>query len=87
MVADWESVMFQFFLKSLIASFVVLTLQASAQEPYSALPDGPGKELVEAVCVACHETDIIYSSTGYTNNEWRNLFSRMIDLPFGLFDD
>jgi len=87
MVADWESVMFQFFLKSLIASLVVLTLQASAQEPYSALPDGPGKELVEAVCVACHETDIIYSSTGYTNNEWRNLFSRMIDLPEELASD
>lgn len=52
-----------------------------AQEALSGLPDGPGKQLVEAACVACHETDIIYSSTGYTHEQWKRLTSRMIALP------
>ena len=45
------------------------------------LPDGHGKELVQAACVACHLTDLISNSTGYTNEQWRNVMSKMIDLP------
>ena len=45
------------------------------------LPDGQGKELVEAACVACHELELIASSAGYTNEQWRHLMSKMIDLP------
>ncbi|HEY5623868.1 MAG TPA: cytochrome C [Gammaproteobacteria bacterium] len=60
---------------------LLVALPIYAQEPLSALPDGAGKELVEAACVACHETDIIFSSTGFTHEGWRDLWSRMIDLP------
>jgi virginiamycin B lyase len=45
------------------------------------LPDGQGKELVEAACVACHELELISGSAGYTNEQWRHLMSKMIDLP------
>ena len=37
--------------------------------------------MLEAACVACHETDIIFSSTGYTHDQWQHLIGRMIDLP------
>jgi virginiamycin B lyase len=68
-------------LRFLVAALLIVSLPTNAQEQLMALPDGPGKELVEAACVACHETDIIYSSAGYTHDQWRHLFSRMIDLP------
>ena len=62
-------------------------LSAQAQKPLGALPDGSGKELVEAACVACHETDIIFSSTGYTHDRWQHLIAKMIDLPEPLASD
>ncbi len=65
----------------LIAILVFFGFQANAQMQLAALPDGPGKELVEATCVACHETDIIYSSNGYTHAQWSYLVDGMIDLP------
>jgi len=53
----------------------------SAQAQMPELPDGAGKELVQAACVACHLTDLISTSNGYTNEQWRHLMSKMIDLP------
>jgi virginiamycin B lyase len=44
------------------------------------LPAGEGKELVEAVCAACHPTDQITRSSGYTPEGWRELILTMIDL-------
>ncbi len=64
-----------------IAILLTVSLPAYAQSPLDSLPDGPGRELVEAACVACHETDVIWSSTGYTHDQWSDLASRMIDLP------
>ena len=65
----------------LVALLFSIGLPAHAQKQLSALPDGSGKELVEAACVACHETDIIFSSTGYTHDQWQHLIGKMIDLP------
>jgi virginiamycin B lyase len=56
---------------------------AQAQE----LPDSPGKELVSATCVACHEIELIPLSEGYTHEQWRYLISKMIDLPEPLSGD
>ncbi len=67
--------------------FFSISLSAHAQNQLTGLPDGPGKELVEAACVACHETDIIWSSTGFTHERWRYLTSKMIDLPDPLAQD
>ena len=71
----------------LVAAAMAGSLSANAQEPLTALPDGAGKELVEAACVACHQTDIIYSSTGYTHERWRFVVDTMIDLPEPLVSD
>ena len=76
--------MFQLSPRLLIALLFCASLPAQAQRALDTLPDGPGKELVEAACVACHQTDIIFSSTGYTHDQWRHLMSRMIDLPDAL---
>jgi virginiamycin B lyase len=53
---------------------------AAAQSEASRLPDGPGKELVEAVCTACHQTSQITRSSGYTRAAWQELIGTMIDL-------
>ena len=79
--------MFQLSPRLLIGLLFLVGLPGYAQSPLGGLPDGPGKELVEAACVACHETDVIYSSTGYTHDQWRRLTSRMIDLPDPLASD
>ncbi len=79
--------MFQLSPRLLIGLLFFFGLPGYAQSPLGGLPDGSGKELVEAACVACHETDVIYSSTGYTHDQWRRLTSRMIDLPDPLASD
>ena len=55
---------------------------ASAQGPApgAALPAGPGKELVEGVCTACHQPREIVRSMGYTREGWKELIATMIDL-------
>ena len=45
-----------------------------------ALPEGPGKDLVQGICTACHQTREIERSMGYTKEGWRELTSTMIDL-------
>ncbi len=68
--------------RPLIVMLLALGLPALAQaQAGRELPDGPAKELVEAACVACHETNLIVNSNGYTNERWRYLMSKMIDLP------
>lgn len=54
----------------------VLTLPTSAL----ALPEGEGRETVEAVCSACHAVNLIERSSGYSREHWRFLASTMIDL-------
>src|ERR687891_1307444 len=53
---------------------------AQAQSQASELPEGGGKELVEAVCTACHQTNQITRSSGYTREDWQELTSTMVDL-------
>lgn len=44
------------------------------------LPDGEGREMVEATCGACHNTRFIENSLGYSEDGWRELIATMIDL-------
>ncbi len=44
------------------------------------LPEGAGREQVEAVCTACHHTKQITRSSGYSAEGWRELTATMIDL-------
>lgn len=57
-------------------------LAAALCHPYAALalPEGEGRETVEAVCAACHGVNLIERSSGYTHEEWDFLISTMIDL-------
>ena len=58
-------------------------LAASAQAPKQpplAMPDGPGKELVEGVCSGCHQVREIDRSLGYSRAGWGELTATMIDL-------
>jgi virginiamycin B lyase len=44
------------------------------------LPDGESRDLVESVCTACHQTNQITRSSGYSQDGWRELTGTMIDL-------
>jgi virginiamycin B lyase len=59
--------------------------QGQGMQP-AALPDGPGKNLVEGICVACHQTNLITGSTGYTQEDWHYLIGRMINLSEPIAD-
>jgi virginiamycin B lyase len=47
----------------------------------AALPDGPGKEMVQGLCSSCHGVNMITGSTGYTQERWQDLISTMVKLP------
>ena len=68
---------------SIAAFAVVLVLTpvgASAQPRQANLPDGVGKDLVEGLCTGCHSANQIVRSSGYTEEEWAEHFSNMVDL-------
>src|ERR1700680_3217134 len=46
-----------------------------------ALPDGAGKEIVQAQCTKCHALGLIANSGGYTRQGWDELFGTMVALP------
>ncbi len=61
----------------------LLPLSANAQQakaPPPTLPDGPGKDLVQGICTACHTPREILQSMGYTKDNWKELIATMIDL-------
>jgi virginiamycin B lyase len=63
-------------------AFALAASAAQAQAPGKPanLPEGAGKALVEGACVACHQTDMIARSSGYTAAGWKELTGTMIDL-------
>ncbi|HSG35737.1 MAG TPA: hypothetical protein VLA37_14495, partial [Sphingomonadaceae bacterium] len=66
---------------SVAAIFLALVpVLAAAQGKPSRLPDGDGKDRVEAVCTACHQAREILNSSGYGREGWKELTSTMIDL-------
>jgi virginiamycin B lyase len=65
---------------SLVGAALAVLLPAQAQSQGAGLPEGEGREVVEAVCTACHQTNQITRSSGYTAEHWRELAGTMIDL-------
>lgn len=61
-------------------AIVLLLLGFQLASPAHALPDGPGRDLVEAECGSCHGTNRIERSSGYSRDGWRFLVSTMVDL-------
>jgi virginiamycin B lyase len=45
------------------------------------LPDGPGKEILQATCMKCHGANLIVNSGGYTRQGWVELFTTMVTVP------
>ncbi len=70
--------MISFFTAGLFAT--VAPVAASAQSQLAKLPDGLGKDTVEALCTGCHQTNQITRSSGYTREGWQELTGTMIDL-------
>jgi virginiamycin B lyase len=72
---------------------VTLTVALTGQEPQAGrgagrggrgnvqLPDGDGRDTVNATCGACHGLNMITGAAGYTRDGWRDLISTMIRLP------
>ena len=68
-------------LKPLITVMVALVpLPAAAQGKPSGLPEGAGKERVEALCMRCHQAREILNSSGYTREGWKELIGTMLNL-------
>ncbi len=65
-----------------VISWLLVPVAALGQSsrPAPKLPDGAGKELVQSVCTACHDTRQITRSSGYTQAHWKELTGTMIDL-------
>jgi virginiamycin B lyase len=53
---------------------------AMAQGKASGLPEGAGRERVEALCLTCHQAREIIAASGYTREGWKELTGTMIDL-------
>jgi cytochrome c5 len=62
-----------------VKSLALITFAAiaAAQSPPPALPEGPGKELVEAVCTACHSLERVVAKRA-TKAEWQDKVLEML---------
>src|SRR5438046_4079373 len=67
----------------LLAVFMSLPGIACAQQQRGQavqLPEGHGKELVEANCATCHRLSLV-ANAGYSEKDWQEVFSSMVKLP------
>lgn len=62
---------------ALIVFPVALLVTTAAQSPPPQLPEGPGKELVEAVCTACHSLERVVAKRA-TKAEWQDKVLEML---------
>src|SRR5262245_65039046 len=67
----------------MVAAFLCSVLPTRSQTP---LPEGPGKHMVEAVCVQCHELSTV-TRAGYSEEGWRNNLRMMINVGATLPED
>ena len=45
------------------------------------LPEGAGREHVQATCTRCHGLNMIANSWGYTKDGWQDRIATMVKLP------
>jgi hypothetical protein len=64
-------------LKSVIPLLVGLAVIVAGQAPSPALPEGPGKELVEVVCTECHTLERVIAKRA-TKAEWQDKVLEML---------
>jgi virginiamycin B lyase len=61
--------------------FAAHTVQAQRGGGQVTLPEGPGRDVVQARCVSCHALNQITGAAGYTENGWKHVIDSMIELP------
>jgi cytochrome c5 len=61
----------------LVGLAVIVAGRSSGQAPDPSLPDGPGKELVQAVCTACHTLERVIAKRA-TKAEWQDKVLEML---------
>jgi virginiamycin B lyase len=69
---------------SLAAAFLCALFPVAAQAQRGQavnLPEGPGREVVQASCTACHGLNQITGAAGYNQEGWRHLIDSMVALP------
>lgn len=59
---------------------ISILLFAVSTQSAIALPDGDGREAVQAMCSSCHAVSRIESSMGYSREHWMALMDTMVDL-------
>jgi len=72
-----------FAVATLVCSAVVPATGQRGQGTPATLPDGNGRELVQALCSTCHPVSTITNSGGFTREGWEGLFKSMVDVPSG----
>lgn len=55
-------------------------VNAQPNMPVGELPEGPGKALVQAVCLTCHPVFQIMGTAGYDAEGWKHVMEGMVDL-------
>jgi virginiamycin B lyase len=68
---------------TLVAALLCATFPATAQAQRGQvnLPEGLGREVVQASCTACHGLNMITGAAGYSEERWRYLIESMVALP------
>lgn len=71
------------FLFPILTIGLISTTATAQRSPAGGLPEGPGKELVEAACTSsCHSASTILRSAGYdTPERWKEVSASMMILP------
>ena len=60
-----------------LATASVCTIPAAQAQP--ALPDGPGKAVVKAACLGCHEP-VRITNAGYSTQDWQTVIHMMLNV-------
>ena len=67
-------------IQSAFLSIIAISIDASGPAAAQGLPEGDGRQAVEAVCSGCHGTNLIPRNSGYSRKEWDTLTKAMVDL-------
>ena len=78
-VTPWGESMRKLSIFAFAVGLVLTPIGTSAQLRQANLPDGVGKDLVEGLRTGCHSANQIVRSSGYTEEEWAEHFSSMVD--------
>jgi hypothetical protein len=62
---------------SLVIGITALAAMVPSRAQFATLPDGPNRELVEAVCGSCHDIEMV-AINGRSEERWRLTVDEMV---------